>query len=66
MRLKIAKKQIKPPQIVQFGYKNFKIEAEKAKWSATCVYCNKAILETRGTMSGFSRQTYGSIQLLVK
>jgi hypothetical protein len=46
---------IKTPQIVLFGYENFKMNAEKVKWSATCAYCYKSILETRGMTSGFTR-----------
>ena len=46
---------MKTPHVVSFAYKEFKVDNEKGKWSATCRYCSKSIMETRGTTSGFAR-----------
>ena len=61
--------KIKIPQIVAFGYNNFKIDVEKAKWSATCCYCsnfhypsNSATVKNMITESNFRLCLSGNLE----
>jgi len=43
------------PAVVSFGYKNFRIDKVKCKWTGECKFCKSSISDKSGTTSGFTR-----------